>query len=65
MGTIAFPNAFKNQHFDPPRARFLRSIKARKLAGDFPRTTSLNAHQNARRIGGGDWIYQAPGEQQC
>src|SRR5712675_2657708 len=51
MGTIAFPNAFKNQHFDPPRARFLRSIKARKLAGDFPRTTSLNAHQNARRIG--------------
>src|SRR5437879_4671615 len=54
---------FQNQHLGPPGA--LRSIKARKLAGDFPPTTSREAGQKIpTTLAWGDWIVsRSPGEQ--
>src|SRR5258708_30182292 len=52
---IACPNNLEPNNFIsnfPIQMTFL--YKPGFPRGDFPRTTSLNAHQNARRIGGGD-----------
>jgi len=40
---------FKNQHFRPP-SRFALD-QGNKVAGGFPRTTSFDAGQDARRVG--------------